>query len=134
MGILEQLLGQVLGPTAGGTQRNQMLDMAMNFVQSYPGGLNGLIQQFTNAGYGQQARSWVSTGQNMPISPDELIKVLGHGNVQSMGQGTGLNPQTASGGLAALLPVLIDQLTPKGQVDDQTDLAAALTTLRPRLG
>ena len=45
MGLLDQLLGQVLGPAASGQQRNQLLDLAMNFVRNYPGGLNGLVQQ-----------------------------------------------------------------------------------------
>jgi uncharacterized protein YidB (DUF937 family) len=138
MGLLDQLLNQALGQSAAGQQgmqgqqRNQLLDLAMNYVQNYPGGLSGLIQHFTNAGYGAQARSWVGTGQNMPISHDEIGKVLGQSNVQSMGQRTGLPAQATAGGLAALLPAIIDQLTPKGQVDDQTDLAAALKALRAR--
>ena len=132
--MLDQLLNQALGQQTAAPQRNQLLDMAMAFVQNYPGGLQGLIQQFTNAGYGQQARSWVGSGQNMQISADELNQVLGHGKVQSMGQQTGLPAQAASGGLAALLPVLIDQLTPKGQIDDKTDLTSALNSLRGKLG
>ena len=134
MGLLDQLLGKALGQQAAAPQRNQLLDLAVSFVQNYPGGLSGLVQQFTNAGYGQQARSWVGTGQNMQISPDDLVQALGHGNVQSMGQQVGLPAQATSGGLAALLPMLVDQLTPKGQVDDQTDLASALSTLRGKLG
>jgi uncharacterized protein YidB (DUF937 family) len=133
MGLLDQLLNKVLGSNAG-PQQNQLLDMAINFVQSYPGGLPGLIQKFTSAGYGQQVNSWVGTGQNMQISAEDLSRVLGHGNVQSMEQKAGLPAQSASGGLAALLPVLIDQLTPKGQVDDRTDLASALNSMRGRLG
>ena len=134
MGLLDQLLNKVLGSNAAGPQQNQLLDMAMNFVQSYPGGLPGLIQKFTSAGYGQQVNSWVGTGQNMQISADDLSRVLGQGNMQSMEQKAGLPAQSVSGGLAALLPVLIDQLTPKGQVDDKTDLTSALSSLRGRLG
>jgi len=69
----------------------------------------------------------------MPISHDEIGKVLGQSNIQSMGQRVGLPAQTTVGGLAALLPVLIDQLTPKGQVDNQTDVASALKALRGQL-
>jgi len=139
MGLLDQLLNEALGQTVRGQQqgaqsqqRNQLLDLAVNYVQTYPGGLPALIQHFTNAGCGAQARSWVGTGQNMPISHDEIGKVLGQSNVQAMGQRAGLPPQATAGGLAALLPAIIDQLTPKGQIDDQTDLAAALKALRAR--
>ena len=107
MGLLDQLLGQALGNTAAGQQHNQLLDLAVNFVQNYPGGVAGLVQQFTNAGYGGQARSWVSTGENVPISQDELSHALGPRNVESMGRQAGLPAQTTSGALAALLPVLI---------------------------
>lgn len=154
MGLLDQILAQALGgsqsgtqpgsgmpddrvqgrgmqgTTPGGQQRNQLLELALNFVQNYPGGLAGLIQAIRGAGYGRQASSWVGTGQNMPISQDDLSQILGQGNVESIGRGSGLPTNAAAGGLAALLPVLIDQLTPKGQVDDRTDLAAALNALR----
>jgi len=159
MGLLDQILAEALGGTqSGGTQSggmqgggmqggamrggmqsapsgqqcNQLLDLAMKFVQNYPGGLAGLVQAITGAGYGRQARSWVGTGQNMQISKDDLSQILGQGNVESMGRGSGLSSDATAGGLAALLPVLIDQLTPKGQVDEQTDLAAALNSLRGR--
>jgi uncharacterized protein YidB (DUF937 family) len=133
MGLLDQLLGDVLGQTGSGQQRNQLLDLAVNYVQNYPGGVSGLIQHFTNAGYGAQARSWVGTGPNLPISHDDLGKVLGQSDVQSLGQRVGLPAQATAGGLAALLPILIDQLTPKGQVDDHADLPTALKALRGQL-
>jgi len=133
MGLLDQLLGQALGSSGGGQQQNQLLNLAIGFVQNYPGGVSGLVEQFTKAGYGGQARSWVGTGENMGISRDELSQALGAQNVESIGRQAGLPAQATSGGLAALLPVLIDQLTPKGHVDDQTDLASALNALRGKM-
>jgi uncharacterized protein YidB (DUF937 family) len=38
----------------------------------------------------------------------------------------------AESGLASLLPALVDHLTPKGQVDPETSLSAALNALRGR--
>src|SRR5262249_42878171 len=127
MGLLDQILNEALGASAQGAeipqagarpagepagQSNQLLDLALAFVRNYPGGLSGLVQQFNKAGFGPQARSWVSTGQNQPISPGDLSQVLGQGEVESMGQQSGLPPKATAGGLAALIPVLIDQLTP----------------------
>jgi uncharacterized protein YidB (DUF937 family) len=97
-------------------------------------GLSGLVEKFTSAGLGQQAASWVSTGQNMPISADQLLSALGRDNVQSASQKLGIPGATALGGLAALLPTLIDQLTPKGQIEQDGDLSAALSALRGKLG
>jgi uncharacterized protein YidB (DUF937 family) len=61
------------------------------------------------------------------------VPALGQGNVQALGQKLGISQETASSGLAALLPVLVDQLTPKGQVGDGQDLTSALAALRGKL-
>ncbi len=133
MGLLDQLAGQFLGQMLGGRQQQSgLLDMVFGLVQNHPGGLAGLLQQFSQAGLGDQARSWVSTGQNLPISPDQILSALGAGNVNSMAQQFGLNQQTASAGLANLLPALIDQLTPKGQVTQGDELSSLLNGLRER--
>ena len=38
------------------------------------GGLNDLLKQFQQAGHGDVAKSWVGTGPNKTISPDDLAK------------------------------------------------------------
>ena len=134
MGLLDQLLGGVLGQTGGGQHQNALLDLAASLIQNQPGGLSGLVEKFTSAGLGQQVASWVSTGQNLPISADDLLSALGRDNVQAASQKLGIPGATASGGLAALLPALIDQLTPKGQIEQGDDLSAALSALRGKLG
>ena len=133
MGLFDQLLGGVIGQFGGGQQRNALLDLAAGVIQGHPGGLAGLVQQFTSAGLGREASSWVSTGGNLPISAEQLLQVLGQGNIQALGQKLGISQETASTGLAALLPVLVDQLTPKGQVEDGQDLTSALAALRGKL-
>ncbi len=78
MGLFDQLIGGAVGQMlGGGKSQGGMLDMVMKLVQNYPGGIQGLVNQFTQAGFGQQAQSWVGTGQNMPIAPADLMKVFG---------------------------------------------------------
>jgi uncharacterized protein YidB (DUF937 family) len=74
----------------------------------------------------------VSTGQNLPISAEQISQVLGQGNVRSLGENFNLSSESAAAGLASLLPALIDHLTPKGQVDSETPLTASLSRLRGR--
>src|SRR5262249_1550575 len=102
--------------------------------QNQAGGRGGLVEKFTSAGLGQQAASWVSTGQNLPISADQLLSALGRDNVQSASHKLGIPGATNFGGLAALLPTLIDQLTPKGQIEQDADLSAAVSARRGKLG
>jgi uncharacterized protein YidB (DUF937 family) len=154
MGLLDQVLGDVLGqlgnsaappsqsPNAAGMAGGSaLLAMAMKFVSNYPGGLPALLSQFSRAGYGQQADSWVGSGQNMPISPDVLGQIFGQGQIQQMGRQFGVeDPSVASGGLAALLPELINQLTPQGRVEPQIqnasgdELASLMEGLRRNFG
>jgi len=87
MGLLDSLLSGVAGPATGGGQTaNPLLQLALQMLagQGQAGGLGSLISQFQQAGYSQQMDSWISTGQNLPISPEQLMQVFGQGQLQQM--------------------------------------------------
>jgi len=135
--MLDQILGQLgggLGTGNTGAQSESLWNLASNVVTNHPGGLGGLLAQFQSAGLGQQADSWVSTGQNMPLSSDQLSSALGSGNIAALAQKCGINPQLASAGLAALIPLVVDRLTPHGRVEQThaggMDLGAMLSSLK----
>jgi len=119
MGMLDGLIGLM----SGGTQQGQspLVQMALQVIQQN-GGLPGIIDKCQQAGFGQHAGSWVGTGQNMPISSEQITNVLGTDKVNSMAAQAGVTPAAAGGSLAALLPMLIDKLTPNGQVPHQSSL------------
>jgi uncharacterized protein YidB (DUF937 family) len=71
---------------------------------------------------GDVVQSWISTGQNKPISPNQVTQVLGHDQVQEVANQAGVSHEEASSGIAALLPNVVDKLTPDGQVPQQGDL------------
>jgi uncharacterized protein YidB (DUF937 family) len=124
MGMLDGLLGSLMGGMTGGgqQQQNPLLAIALQMLQQN-GGLEGILGKFQQAGLGQQADSWVSTGQNLPIDPGALGEIFGHEELGRIAQQTGMSQQDVSGGLADLLPGLIDQMTPQGQVPaDSGDL------------
>jgi len=132
MRLLDQVLGRFTSQPSGGQRRNALLDLATALIQGHPGGLAGLVQQFTDAGLGREANSWVGTGQNLPLSAEQLSQVFGQGTVRALGEQFNLSSESASAGLASLLPALIDHLTPNGQVDSETPLTASLSRLRGR--
>ncbi len=133
MGLFDQLLGGIVGQLGNSQQKNSLMELATSVIQNQPGGLNGLLQQFKAAGLGEHADSWVGTGANKPVSGDQVGGVLGSNNIAAMAQKLGINPQTASTALAALLPVIVDHLTPRGQVDQGTDMASALNALKSKM-
>lgn len=98
------------------------------------GGLEGLLRQFQSAGLGRQADSWVSTGANLPISPDDLARVFGRERLSQVAAEAGVDEAQAGSGLASLLPELVNQLTPRGEVPASGEVDDALSSLRRSLG
>jgi uncharacterized protein YidB (DUF937 family) len=123
MGLLDQVVGGLAANALGG-KGNGLAEMAMQLVNQYPGGLGGLVQAFRQGGLGEIVDSWVSTGQNLPVSGDQLSSVLGSDLLGTLAGQAGVAPQELSSGLAALLPGLVDQLTPGGKLPEGGDLLA----------
>lgn len=123
MGLLDQVLGGMAGVQGSGGQ-NALLDIVMQLINQQPGGLAGLVQSFQQGGLGNIVNSWVSTGANLPVSGEQLQSVLGGDLLSHLASQLGTTPQDASGSLASLLPQLIDQLTPNGQLPQGGNLLA----------
>jgi uncharacterized protein YidB (DUF937 family) len=126
MSLMNSVLG-ALGGALGGQQSqgaNPLLQVAMSMLagggqgqgQGAGAGLGGLIEAFQRNGMGEQVQSWIGTGQNMPISGEQLQQALGGDQLGNIAQQLGMSQGDASSGLASLLPQLIDQLTPQGNV------------------
>lgn len=90
------------------------------------GGLGGLVDMFQKKGLGDMVSSWISTGPNPPISAKQVTDVLGSDIVSQFATKAGVPQGQASGLLASLLPLVVDQLTPKGTVPQTNDLESAL--------
>jgi len=80
------------------------------------GGLAGLVEQFSRHGMGDVAKSWVGTGQNLPVSPDQLGQVLGGDTLGQLSRQLGMNQGDLLGQLSQVLPQVVDKLTPQGQI------------------
>src|SRR5882757_2544762 len=119
-GILGDSLGGLLGGSAAGQQQNQaspLVAIALQLMQNN-GGLSGILDRFRQAGLGQHADSWVSTGQNMPVSGGQVSQALGPDLINQLAAKAGLDPNQVSHGLSEILPNLINQMTPNGQVPE----------------
>ena len=126
MGMLDGILGNVLGGATGGAgqQQNPLMQIALQLLQQN-GGIGGVLDKFRQGGYADQANSWQSTGENIPISGGALQEVLGSGSIGQIAQQLGLSHGEAAGGLAQVLPQIIDKLTPGGEVlDNQNDMVS----------
>lgn len=97
------------------------------------GGVPALLQMLQNGGLGDQVASWIGTGENQPVSGDQITAALGEDQVQQIAQQAGIEAGHASTGLAQLLPQVIDQLTPNGAVPQDELLAQGMSLLKSKL-
>lgn len=117
-------LGGVLGQLAGGGQ-------SAGGPLGGLGGIGGLIDLFRGAGMGNAMDSWIGTGENLPISAEQLQQVLGSDRIGGIAQQLGMSQQDTAGQLSQMLPEIINQLTPRGQVPEGGfgDIGSMLSTL-----
>lgn len=127
MGMLGNLIGGIMG---GGQQGGGLAGAVIKMLLGQAGqtggqgaGLASLVQGMNANGLGDVVKSWISTGQNLPISGAQLSKVLGQGQIAQLAQQAGLSEQQAPDMLAGLLPNIVDKLTPQGAVPPSSDLA-----------
>jgi len=111
MSLLDGLLGGVIG--------GQMTTVVNSFIQQH-GGIQGIVAQFEKQGLGPTVQSWVGTGPNQPISPDQVHQVFGSGMIEQLAAKAGMNPQELAQKLSQVLPTAIDKLTPEGRVPPKT--------------
>ncbi|HEX4511196.1 MAG TPA: YidB family protein [Burkholderiaceae bacterium] len=139
MGLLDSIAGQVagaLGGSLGGAATNALpaahpglFDVVQTLLSqtSSGGGLQGLVSAFEQQGLGHVVQSWIGTGDNLAISPDQVQSVLGDAHIQSVAQSLGLSTTDVTNQLAGLLPHAVNMVTPDGTVPQGGALQEALS-------
>jgi len=128
---LPDSLGSALGGSYGESSgiAKSLLEM---IGSGQGGGLGGLVQAFQQNGLGHLVESWISTGQNLPVSANQIQQALGP-EVQELAQQHGRSAEAVSQAPSLLLPGLVDHLTPNGQLPQGSSLEQGLSALRSKL-
>ncbi len=133
MGLLDQVIGGLMGGAGGGSPMGGVLSSllggqgqqgggmpgGMGAGGMGAGGVGGLVSMFEQAGLGHIAQSWVGNGPNQSVSPDQLQSVLGQDRVASMASQSGMEPQDFLSQLSQHLPNAVHGMTPNGRVPDE---------------
>jgi uncharacterized protein YidB (DUF937 family) len=98
------------------------------------GGLGALLGQLAQRGYGNHAQSWISTGPNEALPPQAIDEVFGQEQLAQIAAEAGVSEDDARGGLAQLLPEVVDDLTPDGQLPPEQQLQSSVQDFASRLG
>jgi uncharacterized protein YidB (DUF937 family) len=128
MGLLDNLAGQILG---GGNTQGNLVNAIMGLINSQQaGGLNGLVEQLATKGLGDIVNSWVSTGKNLPITPQQIQQGLGANTISSIASEVGITPEAVTSQLSQLLPQVVDKLTPNGSINESEILSQGINLLK----
>lgn len=139
MGILDGILGSLLGGNSNASPLQSILGSMLGGGQTQQGGqpqqgglggalggmlggggaaggLGGLLSQFQQAGLGNVAQSWVGNGPNQQVTPDQLHQVFGDEQVNQWSQQSGMPKHDLLSQLSQYLPHAVDKMTPQGQL------------------
>ncbi|HEX2365400.1 MAG TPA: YidB family protein [Bradyrhizobium sp.] len=114
MGILDSLESSgILGKLGAA-----VLPVVMSEVMGTgnQGGLNAIVAKLQQAGFGDQVKSWIGTGQNLPITADQLKQVLGSDAVRQLAAKYNIPIDQVAEVLAHQLPVAVDKASPDGKL------------------
>lgn len=127
-GDLGSILGSVLGGqsqtqhtnTSGGMNKSMLLlallPIVLSFIQQN-GGLSGILSKFNNDGLGNKAQSWVNIDKdNDGIDAGDVIRLFGQDEIANISKQTGASQNDVALGIAELLPEMMNDLTPHGDV------------------
>ena len=107
MGLFDGILGGIVGA--------EMVTVVNGLIEKH-GGVQGIMNQFEQQGLGPTVKSWVSTGSNQPVTPEQVHQALGADTIRDLAAKTGLSTSDLLNKLSAILPQAIDKLTPNGAV------------------
>ena len=131
MGFLDQFTGELSKKLGGEVNAGSLLENAMSLINNpSAGGISGFIESFKNNRLGDIVSSWISTGENMPISADQILQTLGPDKIQKIAQKIGMSDEDLSQHLSQLLPQIIDKLTPNGNVPSSSIFEDGLNMLK----
>jgi uncharacterized protein YidB (DUF937 family) len=118
MGILDSLENSPAFKSALGQLGAAVLPVVMSEVMGTggQGGLSAVVAKLEQAGFGQQVRSWIGNGQNLPITADQLKSVLGSDVVRQLAAKYNIPIDQVAEVLAHQLPLAVDKASPDGKL------------------
>ena len=131
-GGLGDLLGGILGGGArggslaggGGLGGNPILRMLLPMVAGMlmNGGLQKILGRLQENGKGTKGQSWVAAGPNEPADADDIRAALSEDELAKIANELGVSEDEAAQAVAQVLPDVVDQVTPEGQLPADEEL------------
>jgi uncharacterized protein YidB (DUF937 family) len=109
MGLLDNLGGMISGLVSAATQGNSASILNEGLSKTGLGDVDGLVQKLQQSGLGAQVQSWMGSGNNLPISPEQIQAALGNEHVRQLAEHFGIPVDAALNLLAQHIPNAVAQ-------------------------
>lgn len=115
MGLLDSLGSTVLKSLMG--QDSSLLSSVLGEVLAGGGGgLSAIVAKLDQAGMSEIVKSWLGSGENLPISADQLKDVINTDQLRQLADKFGIPLDDVLGNLAQVLPDAVDRQSPAGKL------------------
>ena len=120
MGILDALENSPAFKGALGQLEAAVVPVVLSEVlgNGGQGGLSAIVAKLQQAGFGDQVKSWLGNGQNLPITAEQLQQVLGSDTVKQLAARFDIPVDQLAQFLAQQLPKAVDHASPDGKLPD----------------
>ena len=125
MGVLDEVTAKL-----GGQQGQESGLASLQKLFSSNGGLKGMTSKLTSGGLGQQVQSWVGTGENKPVSGQQVQQAMDPGQLHTVAQQAGMTDEEASEHVAKAMPEMVNQATPHGKMPETDPFAKGMDSLK----
>src|SRR6202142_1070089 len=118
MGILDSLENSDAFKGALGQLEAAVVPVVLSQVlgSGGQGGLSAIVAKLQQAGFGDQVKSWLGNGQNLPITAEQLQQVLGSDTVKQLAARVNIPVDQIAKVLAQQLPAAVDHASPDGKL------------------
>ena len=118
MGLLDSIENSPEFKSALGQLGSAVLPAVLSevFGNGGQGGLTAIVAKLQQAGLGDQVKSWIGSGANLPITADQLHQVLGNDTVRQLAAKYNIPVDQISEILAKQLPTAVDHASPDGKL------------------
>jgi uncharacterized protein YidB (DUF937 family) len=123
-GLLGGMMGGGGGGGGGGAGMAGMMAALAPMVGQFisGGGLSKMLSGFQSAGMQDKVDSWVSTGENQPISAGDVQQAVSQEQIDKVAERLGISQEQAAGVIADVLPNLVDKVSPEGHLASEEQL------------
>ena len=133
-GGLDSIIGGLTGGGSGGSQAGGMGGLLGSLLPALGGmlgggGLQQVLSGFQANGLSAQTDSWIGTGENQPISGDDVRKAVGSDELAKIAAQLGVSEDEAADAVAQVLPTVVDKVSPDGKLAPDGELDSTFGAL-----